>query len=71
MVEDRMYYRSTSPYSPFIEQPTKRRICNSEQRMGNGVWVLQSHGVTFIMKEVTTFRCDNVTLRSSFSEGNV
>ncbi|MGP1911650.1 MAG: hypothetical protein ACTS5A_00620 [Candidatus Hodgkinia cicadicola] len=35
------------------------------------VWVLRSYVVTFIMKKTTTFRWDNVTFRSSFSEGSV
>ncbi|MGP1917037.1 MAG: hypothetical protein ACTS6P_00180 [Candidatus Hodgkinia cicadicola] len=68
MVEDKMYYRSTGPYSPLTEQPTKGKASNGGQRMGEmEVWALQSHGAAFIMKEATTLRCDDVTLRSKFS----
>ncbi|MGP1911241.1 MAG: hypothetical protein ACTS4T_00220 [Candidatus Hodgkinia cicadicola] len=68
MVEDKMYYRSIGPYSHFTEQPTKGKASNGGQRMGEmEVWALQSHGAAFIMKEATTLKCDDVTLRSKFS----
>ncbi|MGP1918129.1 MAG: hypothetical protein ACTS4U_00215 [Candidatus Hodgkinia cicadicola] len=68
MVEDKMYFRSTGPYSPLTQQPTKGKASKGGQRMGEmEVWALQGHGAAFNLKETSTLKSDDVTIRSKFS----
>ncbi|MGP1918476.1 MAG: hypothetical protein ACTS4V_00305 [Candidatus Hodgkinia cicadicola] len=68
MVEDKMYFRSTGPYSSLTQQPTKGKARKGGQRMGEmEVWALQAHGAAFLLKEASTLKGDDVAIRSAFS----
>ncbi|MGP1916276.1 MAG: hypothetical protein ACTS6G_02470, partial [Candidatus Hodgkinia cicadicola] len=68
MVEDKMYFRSTGPYSSLTQQPTKGKARKGGQRMGEmEVWALQGHGAAFFLKEASTLKGDDVAIRSEFS----
>ncbi len=68
MVDDKIYARSIGSYSTITQQPTKGKMNKGGQRLGEmEVWVLQSHGVAFIIREMLTAKCDDLKVRKTLN----
>ncbi|PIM95944.1 hypothetical protein [Candidatus Hodgkinia cicadicola] len=68
MVDDKIYARSTGPYSTITQQPTKGKMNKGGQRLGEmEVWALQSYGAAFIIQEMLTAKCDDLKARKTLS----
>ncbi len=64
LVDDKMYARATGPYSMVTQQPLKGKANKGGQRLGEmEVWALQSYGVSYMLKEALTAKCDDVAAR--------
>ncbi len=66
MIDDKMYARSTGPYTIVTQQPLKGRTNKGGQRLGEmEVWSLQSYGAANIIKEAFTIKSDDIKARKS------
>ncbi len=64
MIDDKIYARSTGPYTIVTQQPLKGRINKGGQRLGEmEIWALQSYGAANIIKEAFTIRSDDIKAR--------
>ncbi|MDI9325522.1 MAG: DNA-directed RNA polymerase subunit beta [Alphaproteobacteria bacterium] len=65
MVEDKFQARSTGPYSLVSQQPLGGRSRRGGQRMGEmEVWALLGHGAAYTLREMLTYKSDDVLGRS-------
>ncbi len=65
LVDNKIRYRSTGPYSDVTQQPLKGKIHKGGQRLGEmEVWALQSYGAAFVTNEALTAKCDDVKARN-------
>jgi DNA-directed RNA polymerase subunit beta len=66
MVEDKIHMRSTGPYSLITQQPLGGRAQNGGQRFGEmEVWALLGHGAAHTLREMLTYKSDDILGRSS------
>jgi len=66
MVEDKIHMRSIGPYSLITQQPLGGRAQNGGQRFGEmEVWALLGHGAAHILREVLTYKSDDIQGRSA------
>jgi DNA-directed RNA polymerase subunit beta len=66
MVEDKIHMRSIGPYSLITQQPLGGKAQNGGQRFGEmEVWALLGHGVAHTLREVLTYKSDDIVGRSA------
>ncbi len=66
MVEDKIHMRSTGPYSLITQQPLGGRAQSGGQRFGEmEVWALLGHGAAHILREMLTYKSDDIMGRSA------
>ncbi len=66
MVEDKIHMRSTGPYSLITQQPLGGRAQNGGQRFGEmEVWALLGHGAAHTLREILTYKSDDIVGRSA------
>ncbi len=66
MVEDKLHMRSVGPYSLITQQPLGGKAQNGGQRFGEmEVWALLGHGAAHTLREVLTYKSDDVLGRSA------
>jgi DNA-directed RNA polymerase subunit beta len=66
MVEDKIHMRSTGPYSLITQQPLGGRAQNGGQRFGEmEVWALLGHGAAHTLREMLTYKSDDILGRSA------
>lgn len=66
MVEDKIHMRSTGPYSLITQQPLGGRAQNGGQRFGEmEVWALLGHGAAHTLREMLTYKSDDIMGRSA------
>ncbi|MGP1922045.1 MAG: hypothetical protein ACTS4Z_02250 [Candidatus Hodgkinia cicadicola] len=72
MVDDKMYARSTGPYSDVTKQPVKGKKYRGGQRLGEmEMWALQSHRAPHLIREVISTKCDDIAARESYKRSLV
>lgn len=66
MVEDKIHMRSIGPYSLITQQPLGGKAQNGGQRFGEmEVWALLGHGAAHTLREVLTYKSDDIVGRSA------
>jgi DNA-directed RNA polymerase subunit beta len=66
MVEDKIHMRSIGPYSLITQQPLGGRSQNGGQRFGEmEVWALLGHGAAHTLREILTYKSDDIQGRSA------
>lgn len=66
MVEDKLHMRSIGPYSLITQQPLGGRAQNGGQRLGEmEVWALLGHGAAHTLREMLTYKSDDIVGRSA------
>jgi DNA-directed RNA polymerase subunit beta len=66
MVEDKLHMRSIGPYSLITQQPLGGKAQNGGQRFGEmEVWALLGHGAAHILREMLTYKSDDILGRSA------
>lgn len=69
MVEDKIYARSTGPYSLVIQQPLGGKAQRGGQRLGEmEVWALEAYGAANLLQEFLTVKSDDVRGRRDIFE---
>lgn len=64
LVEDKIHARSTGPYSLVTQQPVRGKSRFGGQRFGEmEVWALQAYGAAHTLREVLTYKSDDVSGR--------
>ncbi|PIM95215.1 DNA-directed RNA polymerase subunit beta [Candidatus Hodgkinia cicadicola] len=64
LVDDKMWSRSTGPYSVITQQPLRGKMNKGGQRLGEmEIWALQSYGAAFVTNEALTAKCDDIKAR--------
>ena len=65
MVEDKIHMRSIGPYSLITQQPLGGKAQGGGQRFGEmEVWALLGHGAAYTLREILTFKSDDIQGRS-------
>lgn len=65
MVEDKIHMRSIGPYSLITQQPLGGKAQNGGQRFGEmEVWALLGHGAAYTLREMLTYKSDDIIGRS-------
>jgi len=65
LVDDKMHARSTGPYSLVTQQPLSGKAQFGGQRFGEmEVWALEAYGAAYTLREMLTFKSDDVTGRA-------
>ncbi len=66
MVEDKLHMRSIGPYSLINQQPLGGKAQNGGQRFGEmEVWALLGHGAAHTLREMLTYKSDDILGRSA------
>jgi DNA-directed RNA polymerase subunit beta len=66
MVEDKIHMRSIGPYSLITQQPLGGRAQGGGQRFGEmEVWALLGHGAVYTLREMLTYKSDDIVGRSA------
>ncbi|HMP67187.1 MAG TPA: DNA-directed RNA polymerase subunit beta [Candidatus Paceibacterota bacterium] len=66
MVEDKIHMRSIGPYSLITQQPLGGKAQNGGQRFGEmEVWALLGHGAAHTLREMLTYKSDDIVGRSA------
>nr|QEM01641.1 plastid-encoded DNA-directed RNA polymerase beta [Nephromyces sp. ex Molgula occidentalis] len=69
MVKEKIHYRTIGPYSNITQQPLKSRSKKGGQRFGEmEVWSLEAFGAAYNLKELFTFKSDNIKARFNLQE---
>jgi len=69
LVVDKMYGRSTGPYSLVTQQPLGGKAQHGGQRLGEmEVWALEAYGASRLLQEMLTVKSDDVTGRNKTYE---
>jgi DNA-directed RNA polymerase subunit beta len=69
LVDDKIHARSTGPYSLVTQQPLGGKAMFGGQRFGEmEVWALEAYGASHILREMITFKSDDVMGRSKTYE---
>ena len=69
LVEDKIYARSTGPYSLVTQQPLGGKAQLGGQRFGEmEVWALEAYGASYTLQEILTVKSDDVAGRSRVYE---
>ena len=65
LVDDKMYARSTGPYSLVTQQPLGGKAQFGGQRFGEmEVWALEAYGASYTLQEMLTVKSDDVAGRN-------
>jgi DNA-directed RNA polymerase subunit beta len=65
MVEDKIHMRSIGPYSLITQQPLGGKAQNGGQRFGEmEVWALLGYGSSYTLREMLTYKSDDIVGRS-------
>jgi DNA-directed RNA polymerase subunit beta len=65
MVEDKIHMRSIGPYSLITQQPLGGKAQNGGQRFGEmEVWALLGYGSAYTLREMLTYKSDDIVGRS-------
>jgi DNA-directed RNA polymerase subunit beta len=65
MVEDKIHMRSIGPYSLITQQPLGGKAQNGGQRFGEmEVWALLGYGASYTLREMLTYKSDDIVGRS-------
>ena len=65
LVDDKMHARSTGPYSLVTQQPLGGKAQFGGQRFGEmEVWALEAYGAAHTLRELLTFKSDDVQGRT-------
>lgn len=65
MVEDKIHMRSIGPYSLITQQPLGGKAQGGGQRFGEmEVWALEGYGAAYTLREMLTFKSDDIVGRS-------
>ena len=66
MVEDKIHMRSIGPYSLITQQPLGGKAQGGGQRFGEmEVWALLGHGAAHTLREMLTYKSDDILGRSA------
>jgi DNA-directed RNA polymerase subunit beta len=66
IVDEKIYSRSTGPYSLITQQPVRGRARNGGQRVGEiEIWALEGFGASYILQEILTIKSDDLIGRGS------
>jgi len=66
LVEDKIHMRSTGPYSLITQQPLGGKARMGGQRFGEmEVWALEGYGAAYTLKEMLTYKSDDVSGRAA------
>jgi hypothetical protein len=66
IVDEKIYSRSTGPYSLITQQPVRGRARNGGQRVGEiEIWALEGFGASYILQEILTVKSDDLIGRGS------
>lgn len=66
MIEDKIHQRSIGPYSLITQQPLGGKSQNGGQRFGEmEVWALLGYGAAHTLREMLTYKSDDILGRSS------
>jgi DNA-directed RNA polymerase subunit beta len=66
MVEDKIHMRAIGPYSLITQQPLGGKAQNGGQRFGEmEVWALLGHGAAHTLREMLTYKSDDIVGRSA------
>lgn len=69
MVDDKIYARSTGPYSLITQQPLGGKAQRGGQRLGEmEVWALEAYGAANLLQEFLTVKSDDVRGRKEIFE---
>ncbi len=72
MIEDKMHARSIGPYSLITQQPLGGKAQFGGQRFGEmEVWALEAYGASNILREILTYKSDDVMGRAKAYESIV
>ena len=72
LVEDKIHMRSTGPYSLITQQPLGGKARMGGQRFGEmEVWALEGYGAAYTLKEMLTYKSDDVAGRAAVFESIV
>ncbi len=72
MVEDKLHARSVGPYSLVTQQPLGGKAQQGGQRLGEmEVWALEAYGAAYALREMLTYKSDDVTGRHKVYEAIV
>ena len=72
LVDDKIHARSTGPYSLVTQQPVRGKARFGGQRVGEmEVWALQGYGAAHTLREMVTYKSDDVVGRSRAYEAIV
>src|SRR5699024_3943169 len=64
MVDDKLYARSTGPYSLVTQQPLGGKAQFGGQRFGEmDVWALEAYGAAYTLQEILTYKSDDTVGR--------
>jgi DNA-directed RNA polymerase subunit beta len=64
MVDDKLHARSDGPYSLVTQQPLGGKAQKGGQRFGEmEVWALEAYGAAYTLREMLTYKSDDVTGR--------
>lgn len=64
MVDDKLHARSVGPYSLVTQQPLGGKAKQGGQRFGEmEVWALEAYGAAYTLREMLTYKSDDVTGR--------
>ena len=72
LVDDKIHARSTGPYSLVTQQPVRGKARFGGQRVGEmEVWALQAYGAAHTLREMLTYKSDDVIGRAKAYEAIV
>lgn len=72
MVDDKIHARSIGPYSLITQQPLGGKAQFGGQRLGEmEVWALEAYGAAYTLKELLTYKSDDVEGRTKLYESIV
>jgi len=68
-IKDKMHARSVGPYSLITQQPLGGKANMGGQRLGEmEVWGLQGHGAAYTLREMVTYKSDDIFGRTAVYE---
>ncbi len=72
LVDDKIHARSTGPYSLVTQQPVRGKARFGGQRVGEmEVWALQAYGAAHTLREILTYKSDDIAGRAKVYEAMV
>ena len=72
MVEDKIHARNVGSYSLITQQPLGGKALNGGQRFGEmEVWALQAYGAAYLLREMLTYKSDDIAGRTKIYDAIV